>query len=132
MVELSELKEIVKDRDRLAERWGQLPSHLSYYSDQLRIRAPKKASSLIVLPYSQPQSRPDWAKIIAIANYRNPFSVIEELAVLLAPAVVEMGIVPSIVPLPERSFLEMTWKTPIVRAMSNHGVLLFDEESMNG
>lgn len=131
MVELSELRNIVKDRGRLSNRWPQLPAHLRFYSDHLRRRAPKRSSSLIVLPYSQARSRPDWTKIIAIANFRMPFSVVEELAVLLAPAVVEMGVVPVIVPLPERSFAKMTWKSPIVRAMMNHGVLLFDRELGN-
>jgi hypothetical protein len=132
MIELSKLRAVVRDRGRLSGRLTQLPPHLGVYSDQLRKKAPKKASLLIVLPYSQPQSRPDWTKIIAISNFRTPFSVIEELAALLAPAVVEIGIVPSIVPVPERSFLEMTWKTPIVRAMQNYGVLLFDQKLSHG
>jgi hypothetical protein len=66
--------------------------------------------------------------MIAIARFRTPFSVIEELAALLAPVVAEVGVVPMIVPIAEGSLAELTWKTPIIRAMTDQGVLLFDRE----
>ena len=131
MVELTELRKIVQDRGRLTQRWTRLPPHLDFYKQALRGKQTRRSLSLIVLPYSQPKSQPDWVKIIAISTYRKPFSVIEELASLLAPAVVEMGIVPVIVPLAERAFAEMSWKTPIVKAMTAYGFLLFDRELLN-
>ena|ERR1035437_9591234 len=132
MIEFAELRTIVNDRKRLKGRWDHLPQHIDFFSDYLRQgRAPKRTSSLIVLPYSKWQSKPDWTKIIAISHYRTPFSIIEELSILLAPAVVEIGIVPIIVPMAERSFADMNWQTPIVRAMTNHGISLFDKDPPN-
>lgn len=126
MVELIELTQIVRNRDRLADRWTRFPAHLDFYSKILLMHEPKKSSTVIVLPYSQPRTRPDWAKIIAISNFRVQYSVIEEMSKLLASAVAEMGVVPLIVPIAERSFKEMTWSTPIVRAMAAHGVLMYE------
>jgi len=129
MIELSELINIVSDRQRLRGRWDRLPQHIDYFSEFLRKRrAPTKTTSLIVLPYTKWQSKPDWKKVIALSKYRTLFSVIEELSILLAPAVVEIGIVPQIIPVMERSLKEMNWRTPFVRAITDNGVLLFDKE----
>lgn len=128
MVELPQLLHIVSDISRLAERWPNLPSHLKYFSRSLYERRPKRARSAIMLPYSHARSRPDWAKIVVIGSYRTPFALIEEIAASLAPAVSEFGIVPLIVPMTEKSFEELSWATPIVRAMSRDGSMLFNSE----
>lgn len=130
MIELSKFKNIVGNRERLRDRWYKFPAHMDFYSDALVKGHPKKFSTVIVLPFSRPYAKPDWAKIIAISNFRAQYSVIEEMAQILAPAVVEMGVVPLIVPIAEKSFREMTWSTPIVAAMTKHGILLYDREQL--
>ena len=129
MVDLAELKTIVQDDGRLRRRWTPLPQHLDTYRRLLQRIKPSRCSLLIVLPYSQRRTRPDWTRIVAISRHRIPFSVVEELAPLLAPAVVEMGVVPLIMPLAEQDLSQMDWKTPIVKAMSDNGYLLFANKS---
>ena len=126
MVLLQELNQIASNRERLIDRWGQLPKHIDFYSEVLYGSNIQKTSSLIVLPYSRPHSNPDWAKLIAISHFRSQFSVIEEIAKILAPAVVEMGVVPVIAPIKENVLEVMSWGSPIVKAISKHGALIYD------
>ncbi len=102
MVLLQELNQVASNRERLVDQWGELPKHIDFYSKALYERGLQKTSSLIVLPYSRPHSRPDWAKLVAISHFRFQFSVIEEIAKILAPAVVEMGVVPIVAPIKEK------------------------------
>jgi hypothetical protein len=128
MVDLAELRDVVEDTDRLSNRWAPLPAHLGVYRSFLRRKRPNRSSLVIALPYSQRRARPDWAKIVAISRFRIPFSVVEELSRLLAPAVVEMGVLPLIMPLAERELSQMEWRTPIVRDMADSGYLLFSND----
>ena len=81
---------------------------------------------MVVLPFSPRNPYPDWVNTVAIGNYRCPFSVIEELSRLLAPVVIATGVVPVIIPFPQRAFTAVTVRTPIVRHMVDDGYLLFD------
>lgn len=126
MIELAELHQVVSSRRQdLMSEWD-LPSHLDHFSDALITHPPRKTVSAFALPYSRSGARPDWAKVVAFGQYRIPFSVIEELARLLAPQVVQTGVVPVILPIKAKALRSMTWRTPIIKALSKNGFTLFE------
>ncbi len=129
MIELADLRTHIRD-GRTPPGLHDLPKHIFHYTRSLLEWQPRRAATLIALPKSRRRvpSNVDWTQIIAIVRFRTPFAVIEELANVLAPAVLEMGIVPTIVPLAEPTLLEMNWQTPIVRAMTTQGFLVFDRD----
>ncbi|MCP9889052.1 hypothetical protein KBY96_14085 [Cyanobium sp. ATX 6A2] len=126
MIELAELHQVVSNRrQELTMQWD-LPRHLGQFSDALVTRPPRKTVSAFALPYSRSGARPDWAKIVAFGRFRIPFSVIEELAKLLAPQVVQTGVVPVILPIEVQELRSMTWRTPIIKSLRKYGVALFE------
>jgi hypothetical protein len=125
MVEISDLLAVVRVRERLLPRWPQLPNHLGSFKDGLYIDPPKKTSAVIALPAVAPRVMPDWLTFVAVGRFRAAFSLIEELARILAPTALNLGTVPRLVPINETAFKGMTWHTPIIRDLQNNGLLLY-------
>lgn len=125
MVEISDLIAVVRVRERLLPRWPQLPSHLGSFKDGLYINPPKKTSAVIALPAMVPHIVPGWLTFVAIGRFRAAFSLIEELARILAPTALNLGAVPRLVPINEASFQGMTWDTPVIRDLRDSGLLLY-------
>jgi hypothetical protein len=125
MVEISDLLAAVRVRERLLPRWPQLPNHLGSFKDGLYINPPKKTTALIALPTLAPRNVPDWLTFVAVGRFRAAFSLIEELARILALTALNLGTVPRLVPLNEAAFQGMTWDTPVIRGLQDDGFILY-------
>ena len=123
-MELSQLETILSDHSRLENRWGQLPEYVHFASRILRERPPKKASIVVAVPMRRGVQRVEWQEFVAIASFRTPFSVIEELARILAPFATETGIVPLIRPTHRRRLEELDWSSRYIRELVDNGALI--------
>lgn len=122
MVELLDLLAVVEVRERLLGRGFDLPPYLRSFEDRLKLDPPEKTTAVIALPRRRMQ---DWTTLVAVARFRSPFSIIEELSELLAPTSLATGVVPTLMPLAERALQTMTWETPLVRHLQGNGLLLY-------
>jgi len=125
MVEILDLLKVVQVSERLRPRWPQLPNHLGSFKDGLYINPPKRTSAVIALPTLGSRIPPDWLTFVAVGRFRAAFSLIEELARLLAPTALNLGTVPRLVPLSEAALQGMTWDTPVIRDLRGNGLLLY-------
>jgi hypothetical protein len=128
MVELPELLAVVRDRDRLQTAWSDIPNYLGSFQDRLSSHAPARTTALIAIPTAFNRARRDWSLFVAIARFRTPFSIIEELSRILASTALQSGVVPTVMPIGERAFDTMTWDTPFVRSLQKAGVLLYERK----
>jgi hypothetical protein len=95
------------------------------YVDQLTIQPPRRVLAVIALPWRR-STRDRWTRLVAFGRYRAAYAVIEELASVLAPTVLQTGLVPVVMPLSAQHVLGMTRDTPFVRRAVESGVVLFD------
>ena len=132
MVELVSLQELVRSRRQVPLSDSTLPSHLGHFSDALCANPPRRTTSVFALPFSHGNATADWAEIVAFGRYRFAFSLIEELAKVLAPEVVRTGVVPSILPVRVSALAAMTWSNPLVKTLAMDGVHLYPRDPGNG
>jgi hypothetical protein len=129
-VRLHELLTRIRTLRQAEDRWmGDDAFYLPSYADRLNTRRPERVLGVVALPWPRPRSD-RWTRLVAFARYRRAYSVIEELADVLAPAVLETGLVPMIVPIRDRDVLGMTAETPFVRRTIERGVVLFDSVTL--
>lgn len=104
------------------------PSHVGEYAAALRMRPPARTALAVAVPRRYRSDRdPVWDRVIAVAGFKYPFSVIEEFAKSLAPMVAEFGVVPEVIPM-QWQYLEASDPTePLVSAMIHTGIILFDK-----
>ena len=126
MVVLEELLSVVRLQRRLEEHRLEFPQHLHTFSDYLMTTPPSRVLAVLALPSRRTIEGSDWTRFITIGRFRAAFSVIEELAHILTPAVLSTGILPTIIPYNYKAFEGMTWQTPIIRSLKSNGLMLFD------
>ena len=125
-MQLSELLTSIPTVREAADRWmADDALYLPNYADHLNTRRPRRVLGVVAVPW--PRRRSDrWTRLVAFGRYHRAYAIIEQLADVLAPAALETGLVPLIVPFRDRDLLGMTIDTPFVRRTVANGVVLLD------
>lgn len=122
MIEFRQLVQELRVRRDHAARGAYYPLHFHHFADALRSARPPRIAAVLTIPFP---SREDWSRLIAVARFRVPFSVILDLARVLAGPALNGGVVPTIVPLRVDRH-GMTENTPLIRQIRQSGLLLYE------